>query len=89
MIGSNGGETLLHVGADLRLQNAEARLRDAKDEGEFLLKALRELYLASIPLTGGRSPSGAEWERWFEAMHNAHDWTTDGDWPEWAGPEPL
>ena len=91
MMGSNGGEVLLPSGHSVPSGSADARLQDARDEIEFLTKALRELYLAGVPMTKEPSGTAAEWGRWFGAMHEAHEWTLqDGDplWPEWAGPEP-
>lgn len=66
---------------------------DRKAEAQRVLRVqaelLRELYLAGIPLTDPNgSPTVEQWSRWFEAMHEAHQWTSgEGDdlWPDWAG----
>lgn len=91
----NGGETLVQIEGDVApyrtAASLKAALQDARDEIAFMHSAFRELYLASIPLTGDGMRTQQEWGRWFHAMHDAHGWTMEDDdplWPEWAGPEP-
>lgn len=91
--GSNGGEVVIETGSTLIPSDRGAALQDAmRKERDFLHAAFRELYQASIPLTGDGPPTQEQWNRWFAAMHEAHEWTMDESdplWPEWAGPEPL
>lgn len=70
---------------------ADGDIEALREELKLVSDALRDLYDASVPLTGERPLSVEQWSRWYGAMHEAHDWRS-GDihsWPEWAGPEPA
>lgn len=90
--GSNGGEVVIKAGStSIPKDRGTALLEALRAERDFLRAAFRELYQASIPLTGDGLHTQEQWSRWFAAMHDAHEWTMDESdplWPEWAGPEP-
>lgn len=90
--GSNGGEVVIKTGStSIPKDRGTALLEALRAERDFLYAAYKELYQASIALTGDGPRTQEPWNRWFAAMHDAHQWTmqeSDPLWPEWAGPEP-